>query len=428
MRVLLISANKETINMLVLPLWLACVASAIQNAGHKIKLVDLMDQQNGQLVLADTISAFQPEIVGISVRNIDDQCMGKTNFLLDSVRAVINQCRKFTDAPIILGGAGCSIFPESGLQYLGADMGIHGEGEVAFVTLLQRLSQNEDLSGIPGLYLSGQTIRGEIPKQYTHNLDECALPLLYSYQPALSTNQKQKVWVPFQTRRGCPLNCNYCSTACIEGKTIRKHSPAVVVEAISNHVEAGFEQFFFVDNIFNLPLSYAKELCTQIINAKLHISWRCILYPWKVDEELVEKMAEAGCKEVSIGFDSGSETILQAMNKRFMPEEVRRISETLKRYDIVRMGFLLLGGPGENKKTVVESLTFTDSLDWEAVRITMGIRIYPNTDLATIAVSEGVIEPEDNLLFPKFYMVPGLEEWLRSTVNSWMGTRPNWIQ
>jgi len=234
MRVLLISANTETINMPVLPLGLACVAEAVQNAGHEIKLVDLMDQQDGQLVLADVISEFQPEIVGISVRNIDDQCMGKTNFLLDSIIAVVNHCRRFTDAPIALGGAGYSIFPESGLEYLGADMGIQGEGEVAFVTLLERLSQKEDISGIPGLYLSGQTIQGEVPERYTDDLDECALPLLCSHQPTLSASLKQKVWVPFQTRLGCPLNCNYCSTASIEGNTIRKHSPAVAVEAISN--------------------------------------------------------------------------------------------------------------------------------------------------------------------------------------------------
>jgi len=201
----------------------------------------------------------------------------------------------------------------------------------------------------------------------------------------------------------------------------------VVVEAISQHVEAGFNQFFFVDNIFNLPLSYAKELCTQITKAKLNISWRCILYPWLVDEELVEKMAEAGCKEVSMGFDSGSETILRAMNKRFLLEDVRMISETLKRYHIRRMGFLLFGGPGENKKTVVESLTFADSLDLETMKITMGIRIYPHTDLARIAINEGVIEPDDDLLFPKFYMVPGLDKWLRSTVKDWMDSRPNWI-
>jgi len=426
MRVLLISANTETINMPVLPLGLACVAEAVRKAEHEIKLVDLMDQHDVQLVLGDVISEFQPEIIGISVRNIDDQCMEKTKFLLDSVKDVVSDCRNLTDAPIIIGGAGYSIFPKSALEYLGADMGIQGEGESAFVTLLERFSQKKDLYGIPGLYLSGQDV-GE-NAQHPDDLDECALPSLGSHQLPLSLNQKETLWIPFQTRRGCPLNCSYCSTASIEGNTIRKHSPTVAVEALTRHVEAGFDKFFFVDNIFNLPLPYAKELCTQIVKAKLDISWRCIIYPWMVDEELVKKMAEAGCKEVSIGFDSGSETILRAMNKRFLPEEVRRISETLQRYDIVRMGFLLLGGPGENKKTVEESLTFADSLNLEAMRITMGIRIYPNTDLARIAINEGVIERGDDLLLPKFYMVPGIEEWLRSTVRTWMDTRPNWIE
>jgi radical SAM superfamily enzyme YgiQ (UPF0313 family) len=424
MRVLLIAANTDTINMPVLPLGLACVAEAVQNAGHEIKLIDLMNEHDGRLALGDAISKFQPEIIGISVRNIDDQCMEKPKFLLDSVKDVVSDCRRHTDVPITIGGAGYSIFPESCLEYLGADMGIKGEGEIAFVTLLDRFSQQKDLSGIPGLYLSGQG--PQCKTQHAGDLNECALPLLSSHQLTLPDNQKEQLWIPFQTRRGCPLNCNYCSTASIEGIAIRKHSPAVAVKALSKHVEAGFDQFFFVDNIFNLPLSYAKELCTQIAKAKLSISWRCILYPWKVDEELVEKMAEAGCKEVSMGFDSGSEHILRAMNKRFLPEEVRRISEILKSYGIIRMGFLLLGGPGENKKTVIESLTFADSLDLEAMKITMGIRIYPNTDLARIATNEGVIKPGDDLLLPKFYMVLGLEEWLRSTVSRWMSTRPNW--
>ena len=146
-----------------------------------------------------------------------------------------------------------------------------------------------------------------------------------------------------------------------------------------------------------------------------------------MDEELVEKMAQAGCKEVSMGFESGSEKILLAMNKRFKLEEVRRISEKLKRYDIRQMGFLLLGGPGENRKTVEESLAFADSLGLEAMKITMGIRIYPYTDLARTAIKEGIIAPDDDLLFPKFYMTPGLGEWLRSTVSTWMDGRPHWL-
>ena len=105
MRVLLVSANTEKINMPVLPLGPACVAEATRSAGHAVKLVDLMDQQDTRIVLKDAVDGFQPEIIGISVRNIDDQCMESPGFLLDSVKDFVNDCRSLSDAPIILGGA-----------------------------------------------------------------------------------------------------------------------------------------------------------------------------------------------------------------------------------------------------------------------------------------------------------------------------------
>jgi radical SAM superfamily enzyme YgiQ (UPF0313 family) len=200
-----------------------------------------------------------------------------------------------------------------------------------------------------------------------------------------------------------------------------------VVEAIGRFVEVGLDHFFFVDNTFNLPNAYANSLCDQLISSKLKITWRCILYPWKADEKLVEKMAKAGCKEISLGFESGSEKILAKMNKRYRPSDVRQISERLKKFGIGRMGFLLLGGPGETRETAYESLEFADSLDLEAMKITIGIRIYPHTALAQAAIKEGLINADDNLLLPKFYIVNGLESWLRETVKTWRANRPHWV-
>jgi radical SAM superfamily enzyme YgiQ (UPF0313 family) len=164
-----------------------------------------------------------------------------------------------------------------------------------------------------------------------------------------------------------------------------------------------------------------------MISARFKINWRCILYPWKVSDELVEKMAKAGCKEVSLGFESGSELILAKMNKKYTPVDVRQISEKLKKFDISRMGFLLLGGPGETRETANESLVFADSLGLEAMKITIGIRIYPHTPLAQAALKEGLIKADDDLLFPKFYITKGLESWLPKTVKAWLNTRPNWL-
>lgn len=186
-------------------------------------------------------------------------------------------------------------------------------------------------------------------------------------------------------------------------------------------------RFFFVDNTFNRPLSYAKALCKELTDLSLPLEWRCILYPDGIDEELAEIMARSGCTEVSLGFESGSEQILHVLNKRFKPEDVKRTSEILGDRGIRQTGFLLLGGPGETKQTVEESLSFADSLRLDAVKITRGIRIYPYTALARIAVDEGLIPSDDDLLFPRFYCTPGLETWLEETVEDWAKNRPNWL-
>ena len=91
------------------------------------------------------------------------------------------------------------------------------------------------------------------------------------------------------------------------------------------------------------------------------------------------------------------------------------------------MGFLLLGGPGETRASVEESLTFVDALNMDAVRVTVGIRIYPHTALAETALQEGVLSAGDNLLFPRFYLGRGLEDWLPETVRAWARGRPNVI-
>jgi len=424
MKVLLISANTEQINMPTLPLGLACVAAATRKAGHEVAYLDLMAQEDVRAVIKEAMEGLSPDVVGISVRNIDDQVMDSPGFLLEQVKEVVASCRSFSDAPIVLGGAGYSMYPESALEYLGADMGIQGEGEVAFPILLDKIQRDDDLSDTPGLYLPGRGVQAE--RAYAKNLDAFPFPEDHLWSSS-SITEDAEFLLPFQTRRGCPMNCSYCSTSTIEGEILRKRAPALVVEEIARQSEKGFTRFFFVDNTFNIPVSYATELCQQLAAAELDITWRCILYPWKVDEELVKLMVKGGCREVSLGFESGSEPVLQALNKQYNLEEVRRITQILGDHGIHRMGFLLLGGPGETKDSVEESLQFADSLDLEVVKVTTGIRIYPHTALARIALAEGVISEDDDLLQPRFYLARGLEEWLAETVKSWMAERPNWV-
>jgi radical SAM superfamily enzyme YgiQ (UPF0313 family) len=190
--------------------------------------------------------------------------------------------------------------------------------------------------------------------------------------------------------------------------------------------EAGARNFTFVDNTFNVPPAYAKELCRGMIQARLDLNLWCIIYPKWVDAELVELMRGAGCRQISFGFESGSDAILQGLNKRFDAEEVRDIAKLFAEAGIERRGFLLLGGPGETRDTVEESLAFADSLGLEGLKITVGLRIYPGTPLAATALAEGLIRPGDDLLSPRFYLAPGLGDWLPARITGYRATRP-WV-
>ena len=426
MKVLLISANTEQMNMPVLPLGLACVAAAVSDAGYETEVMNLMACEDPAGIVKTSIQTFEPDIIGISVRNIDDQVMDTPRFLLPPVKELVQICKDNSGAWVVLGGAGYSIFPQSALQYLGADMGIAGDGEEAFCKLLDGLAHQDNIMDIPGLVLpdAGMAVKPRCPV----HLDVFSIP-----KPGIHMNvpdglTDETIWIPWQTRRGCPMNCSYCSTSAIEGRRLRKRSVVQAVEGLKRFKDAGFDHFFMVDNTFNFPETYARLFCDEILRAGLFVTWRCILYPGRVSESLVEKMAAAGCKEVSLGCESGADDILKQMNKRFSIKEVEKTSGLLKKYKIQQTGFLLLGGPGETVRTVEQSLTFMDSLDLDLVKITTGIRIYPHTDLHKTAIKEGMISKDDDLLFPKFYMRSGLKQHLHEMIGKWTDTRPHWIR
>ena len=423
MKILLISANTEMINMPVLPMGLACVAASARNAGHEVKLLNLMTRQDTGALIQTAIAESLPDLIGISVRNIDDQIRDQPRFLLDPVKTVVAQCRSHSSAKIVLGGAGFSIFPETALSYLGADMGIRGEGEQAFVTLLHRLERSETIDDIPGLCLPNQKCN---PPVFPKHLNDYPLPTPENLSLP-DDLKREEIWIPFQTRRGCAMDCSYCSTSAIEGRVLRKLSPKLAVDLIRLYVEAGFDKFFFTDNTFNFPYSYAEALCDEIIASGLKIRWRCIFYPWKADQHLIRKMADAGCRELSMGFESGDNTVLKRLNKKFTTEEVRQISQILGEFGISRMGFLLLGGPGETRQSVEKSLEYAESLNTEALKITCGIRIYPHTALSAIARNEDMIAADDDLMQPVFYMADGLDGWIQEFVKERAKDHRNWI-
>ncbi len=413
MRVLLVSPNTERLNMVALPLGLGLVASAVEEAGHEVELFDLLGSPDPLAELGARVESFGPDVIGISVRNVDDQSRVRPRFLLDSLLPVVAVCRHRSTAPIVLGGAGYSIFPAGVLDYLEADLGVAGDGEEVFVRLLAALSRGEEPGDLPGVYVRG---RGARRGPERAPLDRG--PLFHDRLLDGARSDDPEFWVPLESRRGCANDCSYCATAQIQGRRVRCRAPERVARVVSRLAERGFRRVFFVDNAFNLPENHALDLCRRFEELGRPVAWRCILYPHEVSASLVRALARAGCVEVSLGFESGNRRVLAEMNKRYRPEEVRETADRLRAEGIRRTGFLLLGGPGETRESVEESLDFALSLGLDMLRVTVGIRIYPGTALAERAVADGLLYPGDDLLTPRFYLVPGLENFIEEELRT----------
>ena len=220
-------------------------------------------------------------------------------------------------------------------------MGICGEGEEPFRLLLERIERKQPLVRRTGALRERKGASGDSD---VSSGTSTGFPFLSG--GLLAPAGGAEATLPVQTRRGCPLGCSYCSTASIEGRAIRRRSPKKVVEWIARWTEEQVHRLYFVDNTFNLPASYAKDLCRELAAAARGVSWRCIVYPFRMEEGLAALMAEAGCEEASVGFESGCERILRTMNKRFGLDDITRTRVVLRKFGIRCMGFLLLGGPG----------------------------------------------------------------------------------
>jgi hypothetical protein len=138
MKILLVSLNKESIYMRVLPLGLFCIAQSAINAGHSVHIIDLIDVGDVVCSIIDTINNFKPDVIGISIRNIDNQDMENTEFFYNRDKYIIREIKKYFKAVVVLGGAGYSIYPDIILKDTGADFGIQGEGGKSFFVVIRK--------------------------------------------------------------------------------------------------------------------------------------------------------------------------------------------------------------------------------------------------------------------------------------------------
>ncbi len=387
MKILLISTNRCDDPYIVYPLGMSVIAGALHNAGHQVRQFDCLTQTED---IAAVITAFQPQLIGISIRNVDSvNSMRHNDNFIAAAADLVNRIKTISSAKIFLGGPGFSLLPQEILQRTGADYGIVGEGETAVLQLIDNIS-----GGATSLLLSER-----IPVPQGARYDRQLVDFYHT----------QTHMIPLQSKRGCSFNCCYCTYPRLEGNCFRPRPTQAVIDEIKFlQSECGVEMIYFVDSIFNDPGNHYLTLLQQMKQQQINIPWVAFISPYKLSESALELMVETGFCWADVGGDGATDTTLRGLHKAFTFADIYATCKLLRDYGVSVSNSFMFGGPGETEATVREGISNIKSLHWVSSTVFPGIRILPGTPLEKIAIEKGLIRAGQNLLDAVYYIEPGL--------------------
>jgi radical SAM superfamily enzyme YgiQ (UPF0313 family) len=427
MRVLLVSANQERSPDPVAPLGICYVATAAAEAGHDVAVLDLCFSTDVEADLRAGVEAHRPEVIGISLRNVDNCAYPRSVSYLAHYRRVVEACRKATDAPLVAGGSAFTTMPAHYLPALRVPYGVVGEGEVAFVALLERLAAASDPRGLPGI-ATWDAATGQVTVAPT------------AWLPAVDAVRADRHWIDnrlyferggmgnLQTKRGCHYKCTFCAYPVIEGRGMRTRDPGgIAAEARGLLERYGIDQFFVVDSVFNAPRGYAERVCAALGSLGQRIRWSCFVTPGNFSAELLDLMIAAGCQSIDFGTDAASAAPLRGFRKSFNVDDIRAASALCRDRGFPFCHSLVFGGEGETWDSVAETIAVMDECRPTAVTAMVGVRVYPETPLAQALLARGEVAGVEALYEPHFYVAPAVREGLAETVRAAARARGNWL-
>ncbi len=420
-KLLFISANRFAQPYPVYPLGISYLLSYL--AEHlpdlRVRVFDFNLSTPDEL--RSILHDYQPDFIGLSLRNVDDVNFYSQESFIAGYAGIMEVIRGASQSPVIIGGSAFSIYPVEFFRMLGADYGIKGEGEES----LRRLLLSID-NGKPDLTIEGLVYRddGEIRiNERTHFMKRPDL----SFDPDLIGFYWEKAgMVNIQTKRGCPYHCIYCTYPLIEGSNVRTLDADRIVHTLKNLYENhGIDYVFFTDSVFNISHNFNEELSIKLINSKLPVHWGAYFSPHNLTRDQITLYARAGLTHIEFGTESLSDTTLRHYGKHFNVDEVVRISGFCNEASVYFCHFMIIGGYGETEDTVNESFENSRRIANTVFFPFVGMRIYPGTVLQKMAIAEGTIAPEDNLLEPVYYIAPGirydtLKERAEATGRRWV--------
>ncbi|MBN1441116.1 MAG: radical SAM protein [Planctomycetes bacterium] len=432
---LLILINTNRMQPPIAPIGLEYLAGAARRAGVRVEIIDLCLAADPERELESGLESSSPELVGLTFRNVDDCFWPRGESFVPLLAETARRVRSLTDAPLVLGGVGFSMFPERLVEAAGADFGVLGDGEEAVVALLRELRGDRRLDGVKGLiWRRGGEIMCNPP----------AWP-----EPVSSGAAREGVdnaaylrlggQIGVETKRGCPRRCLYCADPLAKGPKTRMRPPREVAMEIESLLARGIDVFHLCDSEFNLPPDHALSVCEEIARRGLgsSIRWYAYLAVTPFDDRLAAAMARAGCAGINFTGDSAAEEMLEMYRQPHREHDIEAAVRSCREHSISVMIDLLLGGPGETPETAAATVDAIRRIDPDCAGAALGIRVYPRTPLARLLEKDGPLDEHPairrlyagplDLLQPTFFISEHLGSRPSALVRELIGGDPRFF-
>ena len=354
------------------PLGMGYLSASLQR-DREVHSVHFQSKDHVQSLFPKILSENKPGIVGFTCNTFN---RGEVRKAIKVVREILPHSK------VILGGPHPTFLPEQMLNNYNADYVVMGEGENSVRQLCDAIDGKTVIRGVRGVAYLDE--RGEIEinpaVDVEHNLDSLPFPD-YGYAEELIRITRMGCII---TSRGCPARCKYCSTSHYWGQKVRQHSVERVLNEIERLVgEYGIEKLFFHDDTFNLTEKRVKDICKGMIDRRFNLKWAANGRVHPVSQEMIDAMVEAGCRHICWGVETGSETMLSAMNKKINLKQIKKAYDMcLKHKNVLTTGaFTLVGYPGETEQTIEETRGFLDTVSLTDAPSTAVLYVLPGTEV-----------------------------------------------
>lgn len=341
-----------------IPYGLLSLGAQAIRAGHAVKLLNLSSYP-----WSDTEAVLD---------KLDAQVFGLSCWTANrrGVQLVTDYLRKrYPNAHIVVGGPHATPLAEEVLQhYTAIDTVCSGESELSFLELLERLAEGRDTKGVAGTYFrNGSEIVKGPPRPNVNDLDTLASPHDYFDTHIVMTS------------RGCPWQCTFCGAETTWGRGFRGQSIGYVLDSLERALERlPVKMLQIKDDTFTANKKRALDICKGIRERKMNFMWSCDTRVDVLTEDLIREMRLAGCQRLSLGVESGSPTILKAINKKITAEKIEHAAHLAKSYGIAVRFYMMLGNRGETSETFYETLDFLERVKPHTYLFSC-LSIYPGT-------------------------------------------------